>query len=59
MTIKHATIIGYIDAQENLKLGDAMEFSVGESEQADRSSPAQQKTSLESTGGLARQQWQR
>ena len=33
-----------------------MELWVGKSEQADRSSPDQLKTSLESTGGHARQQ---
>ena len=53
---KHATSMACIDAQENLKSGDTLELWVGKSEQADQSSPAQQKTSLESTGGHARQQ---
>ena len=55
---KHATSMGYIDAQENLKSGDGMVFWGGKSEQADQSGPDEQKTSLESTGGHARQQQQ-
>ena len=55
---KHVTSMEYIDAQENLKSGDAMGLWVGKSEQADHSSPAQQKTLLESTGGHAEQQQQ-
>ena len=47
---------GTFDAQENLKSGDAMGLWDSKSEQADQSSPAQQKASLESTGGHARQQ---
>ena len=50
---KHATSMAYIDAQENLKSGDVMGLWVDESERADQSSPAQQKTSLESIGGHA------
>ena len=55
ITRKHATSMLYIDAQENLKSGDVMGFGVGESERADQSSPAHQKTSFESTSGHARQ----
>ena len=54
ITRKHATSMEYIDAQENLKSGDAMAL-VGKSVQADQSSPARQETSSESTGGHARQ----
>ena len=50
--------MGNIDAQENLKPGDAMGLWGGKSEQADQISPAQRKTSLESSGGHARQQQQ-
>ena len=46
------TSMEYVDAQENLKSGDAMGLWVGESEQTE-------ETSLESTGGHARQQQQR
>ena len=41
---KHATSMEYVDAQENFKSGDAMGLWVGKSEQADQSSPDQQKT---------------
>ena len=54
ITRKHATSMLYIDAQENLKSGDVMGFGVDESERADQSSPAQQKTTLKPTGGHAR-----
>ena len=49
---------GYVDAQENLKSGDVMGLWVDESQRAGQSSRAQQKTSLGSTGGHARQQQQ-
>ena len=55
---KHATSMGYIDAQEKLKSGDAMKPWCGKAEQADQSGPDQPKTSLESTGGHGRQQQQ-
>ena len=55
---KHAIAIGYIDAQENVRTGGVMELWIEESERADQSSSAQQKTSLESTGGHVRQQQQ-
>ena len=58
ITRKHVTSMEYIDAQENLKSGDAMGLWVGTSEESDQNS-AQQKTSLESTGGHARQQQER
>ena len=48
-----------VDAQQNLKSGDAMGLWVGKSEQADQSRSAQQKTSSESTGGRTRQREQR
>ena len=50
--------MGYIDAEEDLKIGDVMELWIEESERADQSSSAQQKSSLESTGGHARPQQQ-
>ena len=56
---KHAIPMGCVDVQENLRSGDVMVLWVGESEQEDQSRSAQQKTSLESTGGHARQQQQR
>ena len=53
---KHAMSMVYVDIQENLRLGDVMGLCVDESEQEDQSSPAQQKTSLESIDGHARHQ---
>ena len=41
----------YVDAQENFKTGGVMGLWIEESERADQSSSAQQKTSLESTAG--------
>ena len=46
----------YIDAKGNLKSEDAMGLWVDKSEQVDQSSPDQQKTSVEPTGGHAKQQ---
>ena len=46
---EHATSMEYVDAQENLRSGDAIELWVDEAEQEDQSRSAQQKTSLEPT----------
>ena len=59
ITRKHAMSLEYVDAPEKWTSGDAMELWVDESEQEDLSRSAQQKTSLESTGGHVRQQQQR
>ena len=53
---RHATFLEYFDVQESLKSGDVMGLWVAKSEQADPRTHAQQRTSLESTGGHARQQ---
>ena len=45
--------MGYIDTRENLKSGDVMGLWIDKSEQADQSSTAQQKTSLEPTGVMS------
>ena len=58
ITRKLAISMLYLDAQEILKTGGVMALWIEESERADQSSSAQQKTSLESTGGHARQQQQ-
>ena len=58
ITRKHAISMVYVDAQENLKTGGVMGLWIEESERADQSCSAQQKTSLESPGGHARQRHQ-
>ena len=55
---KHAISMRYVDALENLKTGGVIGLWIEESERADQSSSAQQKTSLELTGGHARQRQQ-
>ena len=52
ITRKHAISLEYVDAPENWTSGDVMELWVDEAEQEDQSRSAQQKTSLESTGGM-------
>ena len=58
ITRKHAISMVYVDAQENLKTGGVMGLWIEESERTTQSSSAQQKTSLESTAGHARQRQQ-